>query len=122
VKTDEVNQHVPPPNLWDAVLRIQSRGKVLYKETNPAMGPTAYREHVYAFGDLFACMDGVVRNPNSRVVHYYHTDAQESVESITNGAGTVVWRFAYTAFGRVTSEQGMFDAVPILRGRSLTKT
>ena len=94
-------------------------GKLLYEETNTTTGPTTYKEHVYAFGDLFARVDGVAGDPDSRVVYYYHTDAQGSVESITNGAGTVVWRCAYTAFGKVTSEQGTLDAVPMYTGKEL---
>jgi len=87
-------------------------GQLFYEERGKE-----YREHVYAFGKLFARVDGKVGDSNSRYTYFYHSDHMGSVEAITDMNAAVVWTCDYTAFGRVISERGSLDAVPMYTGK-----
>ncbi len=91
-------------------------GRAIYEKTG-----SGYRDHVYAFGEHLARVDGTVsgevHTPGAK--YFYHSDHIGTVEAMTDAGGAVVWQASYTAFGVVTAQSGSVAGPPIFTGKTL---
>ena len=55
--------------------------------------------YIYVYGSY---IDEVVRRSGGSGVRYYHRNQQYSITALTDGGGSIVERYAYTAYGQVT--------------------